>query len=393
MAGTLKLLENRQGYNMYLDKYIDTKCYINSSVNNAGTLTKDFRNNDLQLGYSDSKRIISSTISNMDSGRGVLLYNSKDWQYFNSSFDEDTGSNMNSVFGRIYIATDKIIYYKLNSLLKNVTFDGSYVTVSGLTNDDTIYKVSLNGADTTSYTVTGGVITFTNSNEYNAFGNYATIIFYKTSQTITNQEVILNYKSNYKPSLTLDEYMNGVSFGSVNTTGTTVTIASGFNKLVSGMMITINELERVITNIDSDTQISINESAGNLTGATLKVIPCYKCKIIDEDFDISKNEEYIRSEHKNSKRSSKVKIKEMYNTSFRKGIMNYEEFGIINLEFENYISDSDIFRVSLISNLFSKKMILNNCSKSENKGVSISSNKNTEMISIELESFSISSLT
>ncbi len=186
------MTDNRFSTRLLVENYGMSKIIITDEINNNGILETDERGNILNGDLVENIQIIKTSPSiGMQSGEGVLLYNDTEWLHWDNSttFNFNDGS-----FGKTISLSKEPIKYKINARQESYTFDGNSIVMDNTPYPDsfftdtlyTIFKVYLNGKETTEYTIsTNTTITFTDSYEYNTFNNTIDIVYYRTSQTIT----------------------------------------------------------------------------------------------------------------------------------------------------------------------------------------------------------------
>jgi len=183
-------IQNRQLMEMSISKDIQTTITINSSTNNKGKLEVNDNGRTIKNNIDGSRVINKIDILN---STGILLYNENEWTLFKNNIDLENNIGFNGIIGKPLLLRDNIdINYKINAnLYRNLNFNTNELTISeynALTH--TIYKVFLNGKETTNYTTSTDKINFTLLSIYT---NYCEIIYYPNNQTLNTESYAIRY--------------------------------------------------------------------------------------------------------------------------------------------------------------------------------------------------------
>lgn len=192
-------VEGKISSQYFLEKYIDTEININSSNNQYGTVSIDERGNYLNAGLIGNQTVFKcSVFSGMIADRYLLIHNSDNeiLGMIENTFDKHNGD----IARNFNIEGQEIMYYKTNAGTEQETFNGNTATFSDFTTE-TIFKVYLNGEETTAYTRADNILVF-DSGEYNNFSNNVYVIYYPTLQSIAGIDITLHYYSPYEHEVT-----------------------------------------------------------------------------------------------------------------------------------------------------------------------------------------------
>ena len=224
----MSLLEASIDSQYFLENYEETNISISTSSNQYLLLEYDERGNYLNSGLIGTQMVYScDTFTGITAGRYVMFHNSDNeiLGMIKGTYDKKTG-NIDNIRNNFYVKGQDVIYYKLNVGIENEEFSSNSVTFSDFTTEP-IFKVILNGDETTAYTRVDNVITF-DTGVYNSYGNQVFVIYYPSAQSLSGVSVSLQYYSPYKHEVTTnDELLLGTQLAG------TVTVVSGSNSIAT----------------------------------------------------------------------------------------------------------------------------------------------------------------
>lgn len=179
------MLNSKQSCDVYIEPYKTIKININPSVNQTGVLYVDEYNNALysiiNLGIN---RVLSIVGYSANYPNSLLIYSGESYGLYKDFITPNK-------FAPI-IHPNNPVQYKINATKTQVdNADDSPTFAIGLTGR-TIFKVKLNGIETTNYSATVTSITVNDTKLLAPFENTLEVIHYTTNQTIT-QPFYLTY--------------------------------------------------------------------------------------------------------------------------------------------------------------------------------------------------------
>lgn len=382
ISNTNYYIENIENTKIFLDRYYDTNIKINSSNNQNGILNKDEYSNILNNSYIDSVELKSCTLATNNAGGGLLLYdNQNQFCIINGIFDIrfDTAN----LYNRMFFYKNQTINYKKGAYSKTLSFDGAVLNATSISlSTNTIFKIYLNGIETVAYEINGNNITF--AKNYKFFGNYVTIIYYKTSQTdVIDYNLI--YSAPYERFSNIEEIKNGFIYGVTLSTIDVAVNGSGFLNLKAGMYIKINNESRKILQIINDTNLVVDKPfSTNYVDEIAYITTFIEIVNINDDFSDSTNLTFVEQTQRKDKIYNKV-------VTNKNSSLSFTYFYSENLDESNYTTpihygnwvDIDNFRLIRIKN--NTVEIYTNCRKYEISGKNESSDKNTKTVNIQYE--------
>ena len=155
---------------------------------------------------------------------------------------EVQAAGLQNFYFNTILKDDEVTYVKCSARIENVnSFDGNTTLLTNFNSGShTMFKVFINGVETTDYTTSGNQITF--NSRYNYFNNNITVVYYLNNQTFTGSATLLFYGVNKSIPSALD-YMNGYSMsGSVTRDSTNTFRINGAN--TSGCIVTGKQIGR-----------------------------------------------------------------------------------------------------------------------------------------------------
>ena len=183
-------MDNRFSTCLSFESYMKNEIIVSSAFNNQGTLDTDEFGNILNGDLVSGNQIIACTFANSN----FLLHTNKQYKIINSgtTFDFDTSVSGNQ---GIMLENEKI-QYKINASQEDLVFNGVSLPLQGDytgTTDYDIFKVYLNGEETTNYVVSGAsnVIDFTANPYVNSFNNTISVVYYPKAQTLGDNRLNL----------------------------------------------------------------------------------------------------------------------------------------------------------------------------------------------------------
>jgi len=188
----------------FLEDYKETSIVISSTSNPYGLLEVDERGNYLNSGLTGTQSVFKcSTFSGITANRYVMFHNSDNeiLGMIRGTYDKQN-SDVSGIRNNFYIKGQDVIYYKINVGIEDSEFSGNTATFSDFTIDP-IFKVILNGSETTAYTRTSNVIVF-GSGVANTYGNQVFVIYYPTVQSVASVAIGMSYYSPYEHEVTLN---------------------------------------------------------------------------------------------------------------------------------------------------------------------------------------------
>jgi len=235
------MLENKTTSQYFLEPYVDMTITLSNTENNLGTMSLDENGNYVNSGLiGDQIAFKCTTFSGFPASSYVLFhdgdnnilgmvggtYNLIDKEYTNLKSD-------------VIIKGQEVIYYKTDVEVEYKSFTGNSVTFDDL-DPNFIFKVWLNGSETTSYVRVGDTVTF--SAGTNTFGNNVFIYYYPNTQIMSGKSMVLHYYSPYKHEVTEDsELLLGFDVSG------TATVSAGSNIITTSVDLTgsLNELDDI----------------------------------------------------------------------------------------------------------------------------------------------------
>lgn len=311
-------IDNRYSTKLLLENYSKNKIIINSTNNENLELNSDVYGNILNGDLVFGNQIIAcGKFDNMTSG--LLLFTNDDYCLINGLFDLEQSITQRSIF-----LQQDAIEYRINAYEENLQFDGSvatFTTFVDTTHD--IYKVFLNGKETTNYTISASSLTFGSGT--NIFYNSVSIVYYEKNQTLTIEEIELYVYLPYQL------YNEDLQFNIDISNGFTFTYASNVLTFAStGLLDIIPNIDGVPTTslficyedeyrliqLIEDTQITVYEPfTKSGTNEILKFTPYMLFTTVDSDFNDSTSNEYYTYEDRFNKFDINKKIKNRGNIS------------------------------------------------------------------------------
>jgi len=231
------LIDSRTLNNIFLEKL-----YPQSISLSGSTLQYDNNGNIVNDGVSGSRYVYA--VTNF-SGTGFIIHSldKKRWSYIGGNYNIETNTGLQNFYFNTILKDDEVMYVKCSAKIENInSFNGNTVILANFNSSThNVFKVFLNGTETSDYTLNNNIITF--NSRYNYFNNNMTIVYYLKNQTFTGSATLLFYGAKKSIPSALD-YMNGYSMsGSVTRDSTNTFRINGANTagLSVGMYVKIKD--------------------------------------------------------------------------------------------------------------------------------------------------------
>ena len=258
-----------------------------------------------------------------------------------------------------------------------------------------MFEVCINGLKTPNYTISGNVITFTNSYEWNLFNNNLTVVYYTINQAFTGScklyfkgaqktiPMITDYSDGYSISGTVAR--DGTNFFQLNGSGTT------FTKLKVGMYVRIDTNVYYITSITSDTVMTVSEiMTTSFSGKTLYVMAGINLMSVDTDYSFTPSSTYLTSLISGYNVPNKRLMNTTNSISLPKWIdannqyyKDTYDYPVMNNSYMDYITPNMNFRIVVINKASLELTMAQNARLSDKSTLSFNTDKTVETMNIE----------
>jgi len=383
------LIDSRTLNNIFLEKL-----YPQSISLSGSTLQYDNNGNIINDNVSGSRNIYA--VTNF-SGTGFIIHSldKKRWSYIGGNYNIETNTGLQNFYFNTILKDDEVMYVKCSARLENInSFDGNTATLTNFnSNTHAMFKVFINGAETSDYTLNENVITF--NSKYNYFNNNITVVYYLKNQTFTGSATLLFYGVNKSIPSALD-YMNGYSMsGSVTRDSTNTFRINGANTagLSVGMYVKIKDKIYTVTSIINSVSFTINESLSTFASTTAYIMPALNLLSVDTDFSLIPNAKWFNSSIRGNKLGVRKLIGGLYTTSLTKWIDGDDSFyktaynyPIMSNSYKEYINYNDKFRIVCINSKTNEMTMAINARLSDKSSDNFNTDKRTETLNIEFES-------
>lgn len=352
------MIENRHLLNVFIEPYYEQYIEVNASENELGYLVYDKNENNVQDYMSSDREIYKAT-----DVVGTWLFHNTDkskWSIVLGDFDiENKGNSINP----LVLKDNECIYYKIGAGRESINFDGDTAIMTNFTLDThVLFKVFLNNQETNNYIVTGKNIQFTENARL--FNNYCSIIYYNYDQTLENHNIKLYFEYATVSLRLPTDYINGIDLGSATKTAFNKwTLTTPNINLQVGAYVKIDNVFTQIANVTSQSTFYVTD---DIEGNTLTLYPALCFISINDDFNITNNDEYLEIFKLNIMNPFRKKIKQKKQLQFTQWIAeNYNQylysFPILTRSLGSYVGDKK-FRIVVINEIDDKIECFTNAS-------------------------------